>query len=209
MGRISNEEKAKREAEGKPVVPDKDAIREPIKQMTGFSTEKEMSDALPTSTMTNPDGEAPKRTRRTKAEIAAARGGAPGQSEDDVLMQDPKYRKAVEKMRSMGISTTVKSGFNTAALATDDKEWELNDDEVSDVDDFSYVVSKKYPLMDPTRHWIGMAIYFFALLGTLIFKRAAKSKADSWMKKLHSWFGGDDGEKTAQEIEDEKAATSV
>jgi general stress protein 26 len=61
--------------------------------------------------------------------------------------------------------------------------------------------------MDPSRHWVSMILYFIALLGTLIFKRAAKMKAESWMKKLSEWFGGEDEEPDAQELQDQKAGS--
>ena len=211
MGRLTNEERARRAAQAPPpggaVQPD--AIREPIKQMTGFATEQEMQAALPDNTMTAPDAEEkPRKPRRSKAEMEAQRAREGGsQTPDDPNMLDPRYKKAVEKMRSAGISTTVKSGFKTAAVVTGDQVWDLEKDEADDVDDFSYVVSKKYPIMDPTRHWLSMAIYFLALLGTLIFKRAAKANVASWMKTLTDWFSSEPEEKDAQEKENAKAAS--
>jgi len=202
MGRLSNEEKQRRASEA--TVEVSPAIREPIKQMTGFPTEAAMADALPDNTMTPPEGEAPKRKRRTKAEIEASR--AQVEPEVDPLMADPRYRKAVEKMRSAGLSTTVKGGFEAVALGTQDDEWRLKPEEITDVEDFSYVVSKKYAIFDPTRHWISMAIYFFGMLGTLVFKRAAKAQAGAWIKQVTEWFTGGE-EKDAQQIEDEKKAS--
>lgn len=200
-----------------------ETVREPIKQMTGFSSAEEMSDALPENTMQSlfeGDGEQPrqKRKKRTKAEMAAwrasqgipdpsASGGPVNASLDDPLMSDPRYRKAVEKMRTAGMTNTIDSGFSTAALITQDDDWKLAKEEREDVDDFSYVVSKKFPILDPTAHWLSMLIYFFAMMGTLIFKRAAKMNAETWMKKLHDMFVGEDVEKTAQEIADEKEAS--
>jgi len=199
-----------------------ETVREPIKQMTGFSSAEEMADALPENTMQplfEGDGEQPrqKRKRRTKEEMAAFRrsqgipdpyaSSSPAMAGTDDLMSDPRYRKAVEKMRTAGMTNTIDSGFSTAALITQDEEWKLQKEEREDVDDFSYVVSKKFPILDPTAHWFSMLIYFFAMMGTLIFKRAAKMNAETWMKKLHDMFVGEDVEKTAQEIADEKEAS--
>jgi len=137
--------------------------------------------------------------------MAAARGDV--QPEIDPLMMDPRYKKAVEKMRTAGLSNTVKSGFDTVAVLTEDEAWELEEEEVSDVDDFSYVVSKKFPLLDPTRHWLGMAVYFLALLGTLCFKRLAKSKTSNMMKWLHDMFMGEEEIPDAQELENQRAGS--
>lgn len=202
MGKLS-EERTRREA-----AQPSNAVREPIKQMTGFESEAKMAESLPLNTMQADDGklgfgEAPRRKRRTKAEMDALRSGQ--QPDIDPNMADPRYRKAVEKMRSAGISTTVKAGFETAAVATHDDAWKLAPAEVEDVEDFSYVVSKKYAILDPTQHWISMAIYFLALLGTLIFKRAAKQGAETWLKKITSWFTPEEETKDAQERQEEKA----
>ena len=188
-----------------------DLIREPIKQMTGYESAEAMADALPTNTMQPPEGAAPgepsKRKRRTKAEMEAARGKvAYSEPSLDPLMDDPRYREAIEEMRTAGLSTTVKTGFDGAALVTKDDDWKLEKDEFRKVDNFSYVLSKKYPILDPSNHWITMALYFFALLGSLIFKRMAKMNAESWSEKIKEFFGfAEEPEKTAQELENEKA----
>jgi hypothetical protein len=122
-------------------------------------------------------------------------------------MMDPRYKKAVEKMRTAGLSNTVKTGFDTVAVITQEDDWKLEEEEVSDVDDFSYVCSKKFPILDPTRHWISMAIYFLALLGTLTFKRLAKAKGESFTKWLTELFKGEEEIKDAQTIENEKAGS--
>ena len=184
-------------------------VREQIKKMSGSQSEQEMADALPTDTMQAPlpgmeDLTSTGRPRRPRGPNKPR--GAP-MEEVDPLMLDPRYKKAIERMRSAGISKTVKGGFAGAAVMTKDPDWKLDEEEGEEVDDFSYVVSKKYPLMDPSRHWISMILYFVALIGTLIFKRAAKMKAESWMKKLSEWFGGEEEELDAQEKENVKAAS--
>jgi hypothetical protein len=184
-----------------------DLIREPIKQMTGYESAEAMADALPTNTMQPPEGAAsgevvkPKRkyTKRTPVPIVS-------EPSLDPLMDDPRYREAIEEMRTAGLSTTVKTGFDGAALVTKDDDWKLEKDEFRKVDNFSYVLSKKYPILDPSNHWVTMALYFFALLGSLIFKRMAKINAESWSEKIKEFFGfAEEPEKTAQELENEKA----
>src|SRR5271170_4227270 len=158
MGRLSNEEKQKRIAAGTYIEKPNNAppVPLPIKQMSGFASEEEMKASLPSNTMQGSGEEA--RTRRPR------KAKAP-EPEVDPLMSDPVYKAAVEEMRSAGLSTTVKAAFKTAAVATKDDEWELQRDEVKQVEGFSYVLSKKYDILDPTRHWVGMAIYFLALMG--------------------------------------------
>jgi len=187
-------------------------VPEPIKNMTGFSSVSEMEENLPENTMQAAEGDEPKKVRkprRSKEEMAKARGeSAAPVATDDPLMQDPIYRKHIEKMRNKSISTTVKGGFDTAAAITQDDEWKLEPEEMDDIDGFSYVCSKKYPVLDPSRHWLSMTLYFFALLGTLIFKRAAKKNAENWMKKLGDLFGFGEEEITdAQELENQKAGS--
>jgi hypothetical protein len=203
LGRLTNVEKARRAMEAANAPPltgaiSTDPVRPQIKQMTGFETAEEMRAALPENTsLGSPpmDGytPAPKRSRRSKEEMAAARAAA-GLDVDDPNMLDPRYKKAVENMRSGGLTTAVQAGFKTYAVVSKEPSWELQPDEDQKVDDFSYVLSKKYGVLDPTKHWIGMAFYFVALMGTLIFKRAAKLNAESWMKKLHGFFSSTEDE---------------
>lgn len=184
-------------------------IRSQIKGMSGFGSEEEMAESLPETTIAAPGasapGEKPKRKRRTQAEMAAVRGQTPGVvTEEDVLMQDPRYAKAVGNMRSAGVGKTIKGGFNMAAIQMKDDGWKLEPDEEEDVDDFSYVLSKKYNLLDPTRTWYTMAIYFCALMGTLIFKRAGRAKVESWLTKLTDIFKEPTPELTREQQEEER-----
>jgi hypothetical protein len=184
-------------------------VREQIKQMTGFASADELAEALPDNTM-QPQGDEgdaaprPRKPRRSKEEIARSRGVISLDLDPDPLMQDKRYAKAVEKMRTAGLSNTVKSGFDTVAVVTEDEAWELEAEEIEDVDDFSYVMSKKFPVLDPTRHWLGMAVYFLALLGTLTFKRLAKQKGNNMMKWLTDLFKPEEEELDAQQLEEQK-----
>ncbi len=184
-------------------------VREQIKKMSGSQSEEEMAAALPTDTMQSalPGMEDLTPTGRLRRPRGPRKPKPIEEMEVDPLMQDPRYKKAVERMRSAGLSKTVKGGFQGAAVMTKDDDWKLDSEEEGEVDDFSYVVSKKWPIMDPTYHWISMILYFVSLIGTLIFKRAAKMKAESWMKKLSDWFGSGEEEKDAQQVEEEKAAS--
>lgn len=188
-----------------------DGVREVVKQMSGHASEDELRDSLPENTMTDATSEAsepakPRKPRRTKEEMARLRGKEPEQ-ELDPLMSDPRYAKAVGNMRSAGMKKTVVGGFDTAAKITKDEAWELEKDEVEQVDDFSYVCSKKFPILDPTAAWWTMAIYFFAMLGTFIAKRVAQTQGDELIEKLREMVFGEEKQKTAQELQDEKAGS--
>lgn len=195
----------KKPAEGGAVTGDgfpSDPVRPQIQQMTGHTTEEEMAASLPDNTMTPTEEEAPRRkyTRRTKAEMAAARGEVPATDPNiDPLMQDERYRKIVEKMRGKTLTTTVTKGFEIAAVSTKDESWKLEREEVTEVDDVSYVLAKRYPVLDPTNHWLSMAVYSFAILGGLIFKRAGKAAVGGWIQSLMASLGGEEQEEDKKE----------
>lgn len=172
------------------------SINDQIKQMTGFASPEEMAESLPENTMTAPiEEDRPRKKRRTKEEMAASRGESTSTTvELDPLMQDERYKKIVEKMRGKTLTTTVVKGFDVAAKATEDPEWHLEKDEVGEVDDISYILAKRYPVLDPTNHWLSMAVYSLAVLGGLIFKRAGKAAVGSGIQKLMAMLGGDEEE---------------
>lgn len=183
-------------AEGGAVTHVAEEVRPQIHQMTGHGSEEEMAESLPENTMQPVVDDKPKRKRRSKEEMAASRGesSAPMGSTDDPLMADARYRKCVEKMRGKTLTTTVEKGFEVAAAATKDRDWLLEKDEVEEVDDVSYVLAKRYPVLDPTNHWLSMAVYSLAILGGLIFKRAGKAAVGGWLQKLMASLGGEPDE---------------
>lgn len=166
-------------------------VNDQIKQMTGFQDEKELLAALPeTTTGPSETGEdRPRKKRRTKEEMAAARGGASADVVTDPLLLDKRYQKAIQNMNSDTGTGFVKGGFRVAALAKGDESWQLQSDEEEKTDDFFYVLSKKYGWFDPSKSPITMAIYFAAMLGTFIASRVLKGKGDDIYAFLTRSFG--------------------
>lgn len=165
-----------------------DAVREPIKQMSGFATAEEMEASLPANTMTPPQGEEkPRRGRRTKAEIEAARGGQVPIA--DPLLNDPEYKKAIADMQAFGGSGMVNGGFSLAAKISHDDTMALSSEEKKRFDGFFYVMSKKYTALDPSGHWFTMLMYFAALLVSSIGTRFVAKKSDVINRKLGEFFG--------------------
>jgi hypothetical protein len=179
--------------------PSPDAVREQVKQMSGHQSEEEMAASLPENTMLPGMEETvqPRRKRRTKAEMDAARG-VPAQGADP-NMTDPKYVKALKDMQAFGGSSIVKGGFDVAALAMRDPAIKLQEPEEDRLDGYFYVMSKKYNVLDPTAHWFTMALYFFGLLGSFIFTRLAHKKGNEMIDQLTRWFGGKEESETAKD----------
>jgi hypothetical protein len=176
-------------------VPSPDAVRVQVKQMSGHQTEEEMAESLPVNTMALESEEtAPvaRRKRRTKEEMARARGEVPAGL--DPNFSDPKYVKALKDMQAFGGSSIVKGGFDVAALAMRDPAIKLQEPEEDRLDGYFYVMSKKYNVLDPTAHWFTMALYFFGLLGSFVFTRLAHKKGNEMIDQLTRWFGGKDEE---------------
>lgn len=129
-------------------------VRDQIKAMTGHATDEEFELAVPENT--DAVAEAPlKRKRRSKAEIELERGGTVLPPEDP-LMSDPRYKKAIGRMNSLGGAAIIDTGFKLTGKP-------LEQEEKNEWDDFFYVVSKKGGL-DPSQNWWLMGLFAFFLL---------------------------------------------
>src|SRR5574337_552615 len=169
-------------------------VREQIKQMSGHANAEEMAESLPDNTMVAPIEETPRKKRRTRAEIEAAEGMDP-------RLTDPHYRKAVAGMSGFGVPKIIKGGFDLTATVSQDVKWKLDDGEKETLDDFFYALGVRYGSLDPMKHWVTTALYFFGMLGTFIMSRAMQSKTNSWIKSFTGWFSGEE-EKKAEKAED-------
>lgn len=180
-----------------------DGVRPQVKQMSGHANEEEMIASLPTNTMTTaPDsapgtGETPKRTRRSKAEMAEARGLKPSTVPvEDPNMADPIYRRHIERMRSKTGGGIVTGGFKLASKVMDDPKIVLSEDEEGDVKGCFYVASKKFGWgLDPASSPWTMAFYLFGLIGTFVFQRVATTQADKWTENFKRMIFGEDADK--------------
>lgn len=138
------------------------AVREPIRAMLAGGSEADFKDSLPEQTSTedtggSPEEQAPRRKRRTKAEIAAAKGeGAPAPV-------DKRLERAKAKASGLGGAALVKSGFQIASKP-------LNSEEEEDVDDQFYLIANKAGI-DPSGSWLFVILYTVALMARLILSR--------------------------------------
>jgi hypothetical protein len=199
MGRLSNEERARRAAAtqgetaqqvlSRAKTEPQEPVRPEVKRMSGHESEAEMAAGLPDNTMTAAP-EAIKRTRRTKAEMETLRS----QGAADPNLSDKRYVSAIAKMNAFGGPKLVKGTFAAVGLATGDKNIPLNQEESDDLEDYFYVLSKKYNVLDPTRHWVTMAVFFFGMLGSFILTRVLGSKSNSLAKQIAGWFTHEEGE---------------
>lgn len=128
------------------------AVRPQIKNMVSPGTDEDFEKNLPTSTAQseNPETDPPRRKRRTKEEMAAARGEA-GDKPIDPNMSDPRYAKIVAGMSSLG-------GKEAVAIACKATGKPLDAEEAQKVDDTFYVLAKKTQF-NPADSWIGLLIY--------------------------------------------------
>lgn len=137
-----------------------DAVREPIKDMLAGGSEEDFKDSLPEQT-SDGDGSleppAPRKKRRTKAEIAAAKGGSPQ------APPDARLERAKAKASGLGGAQLVESGFRLAGKPLDVTEKE-------DLDDQFYLIATKAGI-DPSGSWLFVILYTVALLARLVLSR--------------------------------------
>jgi hypothetical protein len=170
--------------------PAPDAVRTQVKTMTGFGSEAEMAASLPENTITGGEGPELTPTGRIKRKLGprastiAARG-----VQEDPLLQDRRYVRAVGKATFFGAPKAVKGAFSVAATIAEQPAIALDEEETEDVDDFFYALSKRRTLGDPFATWYGSLLYFLAMLGTLIGTRFANAKGQNFQKSLAKMFG--------------------
>jgi hypothetical protein len=134
-------------------------VRGPIRDMLAPGSDSDFKESLPDQTSTEDAGlpEPKKRTRRSKAEIAAARGDTPQ------TPVDKRLERAKAKASGLGGAKLVQSGFAIAGKPLDEEEKE-------DVDDQFYLIAAKAGI-DPSGSWLFVALYTIALLARLIMSR--------------------------------------
>lgn len=162
-----------------------------IKAMTGHTSEEDMLSTLPENTNApGEDGDKPRRKRRSKSEMAAARGGeATPAGAVDPLLADKRYQRALGKATFFGAPKMIKGGFSIAAEVAGKDEVALTSDENEDVEDFFYALSKRRSVGDPFALWYTSLLYFVAMLAGLIGSRVAAMQGDNIQKRLAKMFG--------------------
>lgn len=164
-------------------------IRDAILNMSGFENEASLAAAIPDSTATSA-AEKPKRTRRTKAEMEAAKGGATPNPD----MEDKRYRDAVTNMSAFGGAKTVRAAFQTTGKP-------LDAGEDKEVDDYFYVISKRYGL-DASKSGLFLSLYAILLILRLIVTRLMNTTSTNLWSQFAGMFDN------RREAEDEAEVTT-
>ena len=130
-------------------------IRDQIKNMSGFPNEEALSAVIPESTATSlgTSEDKPRRKYTKRTPVAT--------SED--VETDQRYKDAVARMSSFGGAEAVRTAFNVTGKPLDEKE-------NGEIDDYFYVISKKYSL-DATKSGLFLSLYAVLLLLRLIVTR--------------------------------------
>lgn len=160
-------------------------INLPIRDMLAPGSEDDFKDSLPDQTSTSdsgiPEETRPRKKRRTKEEMAAARG------EGQAAPVDKRLERAKAKASGLGAAKLVASGFKLANAPLDDQEHE-------DVDDQFYLIANKAGV-DPTGSWIYVILYTLILLTRLVLSRTEMGEQlKDLLKKIKELFFH--GEKT-------------
>lgn len=149
--------------------------RPAIAQMSGFSDMTALRSAVPDSTMTaTPDGKT-RKTRIKKDEPVI-----------DPNMTDARYKTAVERMAAFGGSRTVQTAFAVTGKPLDESE-------KTELDDLTYVASKKYSL-DPTSSPLFMGIYTLILLARMIAVRVMGTTSANMWEQFEGLFKSKEAE---------------
>jgi hypothetical protein len=142
------------------------AVRPQIKAMVSPGSDEDFEKTLPTSTADSiKEGSEPKRKRRTKEEMAAARGEVVSPAPVvDPLMEDARYAAIMADMTSGGGKEIVSFGFRFSSKPLSVKEEKK-------IDDMFYVIAKRSKY-NPAESWVAFGFYFvFAVLGPMIIER--------------------------------------
>lgn len=163
-----------------------DAPRPQIINMLSPEDEKTFSDSLPDNTgsvpeleLTPPEVERPinPETGKPRRSTFGRKMGPRKPKSETSQISDPQLERAKRKFSSLGGGRAVKKFFDLI-----DKP--LETDEVEDVDDYFYLLSKKANL-DPSESWLMMLFCFIILLSALASARL------SWADDLKHFFSPD------------------
>ena len=151
----------------------------PIQQLTGHVSADEMASELPSSTTMpdsrprGPNGRLLRADGSERAAKGSRRSGASAQPPANPLLDDPRYKKAIQSINFFGAPRMINSGFSAAAVLMNDSDMRLSDSEKEAVDDYFYALSKHIQF-DPMANLLGRILVLLALLGELMIKRVMK-----------------------------------
>lgn len=144
-------------------------VRPAIKNLSGQS-EEDFAKQLPDNT--NTETTQPTRRKYQRKQVA--------EPEIDPLMQDERYKHAVQNMIGFGGAEVIKDGFALTGKPLDFKE-------TTDVEDFFYVLGKRNQSFDPTSSpWL-LALFAVVLMLRLVMKRIIDTS--EMMKQMQELFG--------------------
>jgi len=146
-------------------------INQPIKDMLASGDDKSFLESLPEQTSTEESDEhKPRKKRRSKEEMAAARGESPAPVVDKRLV------RAQGKCAGLGLSSMASAGFTMAGKP-------LNAEEDEDLGDQFYLISNK--VGGNADSWLFIIIYTIALLARLIMVRTELGEdVQAWITKM-------------------------
>ena len=150
-----------------------DQVRGPIKEMLAGGSEEDFKESLPEQTSSEGEGSleppTPRKKRRTKAEMAATKGG-------EAQPVDKRLERAQSKMTGLGAAGLISAGFTMSGKP-------LNVEEDEDVGDQFYLISKK--MGGNSDSWIFIIGYTIALLAKLVILRTeAGEEFQKWLKNM-------------------------
>lgn len=153
-------------------------INNAITQLSGFSSDSDLEASLSqdTNAESSNDEKKPKqrRKRRTKDEMALARGDNAG--------SDERYEQAVQRMNAFGGARTAKAAFVATGRP-------LDEGEQLEMDDLFYVASKKWGLDPSGSPWL-MSLYALLLFARLVVVRAMDTSSTNIWSQFSGLFDG-------------------
>lgn len=162
-------------------------VRPAVLNMSGFKDETELAAVIPDSTaIAAADESKPRRKRRTKAEMEAAKG-----EQSSLAADDPRYRDAVNRMSAFGGAATIRTAFAATGKPLDKQE-------ETEVDDYFYVISRKYSL-DASQSGIFLSIYAVLLMLRLVATRMMGSTSANLFQQFEGLFKRNETEEIPEE----------
>jgi hypothetical protein len=137
--------------------PSVDAVRPQVRDMVASGEENDFRVSL---AQPSPEAEAaPRRTRRSKAEMAAARAQEAGDSN----MSDPIYAKSIARLQGFKVDGII----GLACMASGKP---MSDDEDADIKALTYVAAKRAKV-DIGSSWWALALSFIGIAASMVLTR--------------------------------------
>lgn len=155
-------------------------VRPQVVALSGFSDADSLGEVIPETTVSESGATPEKKTRkkRTPRVVETA-------SDPDDPMNDPEYKRAVQRLTGMGGQKLTAMPFDVWAMMARDPKLALDDDERKDWAAMWYIISKKANMVPDS--WLGIGITASMLVTTQVGQRfAMTADAPALLKK---YFG--------------------